>query len=101
MARKNKNQPDLFTEPHYPFRDKGLLWLKASAAYELFNFPIISDAEWDELTAYLKRNYYKLDVYLKYAIPRSCLISSTASGVCWTRGLPFLVVKDLKNDRPV
>lgn len=80
----------------YPFRERGLLWLRASAAYELYDTNLISDGEWDMLTIDLLKNYDALDPYLKWAIPRSCLESSTASGVNWKEGLPMLAAQDLK-----
>ena len=72
------------------FREDGLLWLRASAAYECYNDTLIPDATWDELTILLRDNYSKLDVYLRWAIPYSCLESATASGIKWDKGLPFI-----------
>jgi len=80
----------------YPLREKGLLWLKASAYYELTSATLISDGEWDSLTKYLLDNYNNFDVYLKWAIPYDCLISSTASGIKWNKGLPKIVIDSLK-----
>jgi hypothetical protein len=82
-----------------PFQEDGLLWLRATAAYELHDSPIISDGEWDELTRKLRDNYDALDPYLKEAIPQSCLISSTGSGVDWKSGLPLLAAEKQKEEK--
>lgn len=82
--------------PSYPWREAGLLWLRATAAYELFFNPIMSDGEWDELTRKLLDNYEDLDVYLRWAIPKDNLVSSTGSGIDWKRGLAYLAAQDVR-----
>jgi hypothetical protein len=77
-----------------PFQEEGLLWLRATAAYELHNTAIIDDAKWDALTQTLRDNYDRLDPYLKDAIPLACLQSSTGSGVDWTQGLPKMAAEE-------
>lgn len=94
------NQLDLFSQPiplahNRKYRDEGLLWLRATAAYELHSTPIISDAEWDRLTRFLFEHYEELDVYLKAAIPLECLQSSTGSGVNWRAGIPRLILNEV------
>lgn len=83
-----------------PFQMEGLLWLRATAAYEVLAQPIMSDAEWDALTIVLKNNYDQLDPYLKHAIPFDCLLSSTGAGVNWTKGLPAIALEKLRGSNP-
>lgn len=78
------------------FQERGLRWLKATAAYEKLDDPIMTDAEWDALTKELWENYDKLDPYLRNAIPEGSLSASTGSGVDWTKGLPLLALNELK-----
>lgn len=78
-----------------PFQKEGLLWLRATAAYEVLDEPIMSDVEWDALTIVLRDNYEQLDPYLRTAIPRECLESSTGSGINWSRGLPAIALEKL------
>lgn len=86
-----------FKDPR-PFRKEGLLWLKASAAYEIFDKSIIPDKEWDDLTLVLLRNYEHLDPYLKWSIPVDCLVAGTASGVRWNRGLAKTCLEGLLDE---
>ncbi len=99
-ASMSANQLDLFSqpspiEPNRKYRNEGLLWLRATAAYELHSTPIMSDAEWDSLTRFLFEHYEELDVYLKAVIPFECLQSSTGSGVNWHAGLPRLILNEV------
>lgn len=80
-----------------PFQVEGLQWLRATAAYEILDTPIISDSEWDHLTILLRDNYEQLDPYLKEAIPLDCLVSSTGSGINWDDGLPAIVLEKLES----
>lgn len=78
------------------YQERGLLWLKATAAYEVLDSPIMDDATWDALTKELWENYEKLDPYLRNAIPEGSLSASTGSGIDWKKGLPLLALNQLK-----
>lgn len=95
-ARVRTRQPG---PAHYwAFREKGLLWLKATAAYEKLDHPIMDDATWDALTKELWESYDKLDPYLRNAIPEGCLSASTGSGIDWTKGLPMHALEDARKE---
>lgn len=85
-------------DPNRKYRELGLLWLRATAAYELLDNPILSDAAWDKLTKTLLDNYAELDVYLRGAIPHNCLESSTGSGVNWSEGLALMAAKRVRKE---
>jgi len=68
-------------------------WLDSSYLYEHAHCSAMTDSGWDALTRFLNKNWKNLSPYFRHAVPRSCLQSSTASGVNWNAGVPLLVAQ--------
>lgn len=68
----------------YSLRELCFIWLYSACLYDQFDEdPLIVDTDWDQLTIYLRDNHQFFDAPARWAIPYSCLSTSTVIGVDW------------------
>lgn len=80
----------------FPLRQLEIVWIDATALYEVLDDAIMSDRRWDELTRFLRIRRNELSPYFRNCVPYACLAASTGSGIAWESGIPALAVEALK-----
>ncbi len=76
----------------HDLRELAFVWLYSTCLDCVLNAdPILSQPEWDHLTAYLSINYQFLDIIQQASIPYAVLDTGKVNGMDWTRGLGLRV----------